>query len=852
MKKEVRIALLRILVAVVVFVPAFIYFDMKAIEEKDNAVAELANPSYPVMEIGGSDGNYNLMSGYRGDIDLSLVRNQTSVVDNSKTLELRLHNYDFDITAIKYILFKDDLKKPIEEGTLNRLEEDARAGVRVGTIQFDTTFREGETYYLRLSVRLNNSTRIFYYSKIQNAAGYHLKEYIDFARDFHDSLLAEEVSETFSSYLEPTDLAADRTLNEVNIHSSIDAVNYGSMVLKEERGPSVHLREINGTYAVIDLSTLASSELASGSIQYFRINETYKLRYTEERMYLLDYNRKMGAYYNETLIDSADNLLCLGIQNSADVNFLYSDGGRKVCFASQEQLWYYDYQSSNVSRIFSYLSENMADLRNENEDHGIKVLEFDDKGNAVYLAYGYITRGRHEGANGIQIMRFDAQSNCSEELAFLETSVPYAQMKADVERFSYLNKEDKFYCIVGGTLHEISLEEKTDHVIEKGLTGERLTASADQSLIALEKSADVTQNREIEMLDLESGLSKTFSVEENQRMRSVGFLGEDFIYGVALANDVSRQTTGGVTFPMAILYFVNREGKEVRTYQADKAYIMETKLEATVLHMTLGKKKNSSFTANAGEDFIRYKTDEKNDAVSLTWKYTEPNRNQLYFKFPNYIYIQVEPDLILTRTRVNEDNKTVILAGDEKKDENYYVYAAGKQAGSFDSISAAVRKADEVRGNVIDGNENVLWECIFAEYNKVAGMENVTKVKKKSQSLAACLSMIGAVNGRKYTVDELLEQLTHESVDDVLELCSGCRTRNLTGCSTDEILYYISKGSPVLARFEGTRYVVIMSYNSTKIRYLDPVTGLSTAVDRPALTKKLEKAGNVYYSYLQN
>ena len=63
MKKEVRIVLLRILVAVLVFVPAFIYFDMKAIEEKDNAVAELANPSYPVMEIGGSDGNYNLMSG---------------------------------------------------------------------------------------------------------------------------------------------------------------------------------------------------------------------------------------------------------------------------------------------------------------------------------------------------------------------------------------------------------------------------------------------------------------------------------------------------------------------------------------------------------------------------------------------------------------------------------------------------------------------------------------------------------------------------------------------------------------------------------------------------------------------
>ena len=852
MKKEVRMALLRIIVAVIVFIPAFIYFDMKTIEEKGSAVAELANPSYPVLEIGGDDICYNPMSGYRGDIDLSLVRNQVAVVDNSKTLELRLHNYDYDITAIKYTLFRTSPDDPVEEGTLNRLEEDTQASVRIGTIQFETTFREGEVYYLRLSVRLNNNTRIYYYTKVQNAAGYHLKEYADFAMEFHDSLMDEEISEAYSSYLEPTDLAADRTLNEVNIHSSIDAVNYGSMVLKEERTPSIRLREINGTYAVIDLTTLASSELASGSIQYFRIAETFKLRFTAERMYLLDYSRTMNSYYNETMIDSADNLLCLGIQNLPDVNYMYSDEGKKVCFAVQGQLWYYDYQSSNVSRIFSFLSENIADLRNENEDHGIKVLSFDDKGNTIYLAYGYITRGRHEGSNGIQIMRFDAQANCSEELAFLETSVPYAQMKEDVERLSYINRDQRFYCIVGGALHEISLEDKTDHVIQENLSGERLTASTDLGVIALEKNQDITQNREIEMMDLESGISKSFSVEENQRIRSVGFLGEDFIYGTAVANDVSRQTTGGVTFPMEMLHFVNRDGNEVRTYQADGLYIMETRLEGSVLHMTLGKKKKSGFAANAGEDFIRYKTDEDAEAVSLTWKYTEPNRNQLYFKFPGYVYIQVEPDLVLTRNRVNEDDTTIRLGGSEGKDENYYVYAAGKEAGSFESISAAIRKADELRGNVIDGQEHILWECIFAEYNKVAGMENVTKVKKKSSCLAACLSMIGAVNGRKYTVRELLDQLSHESVDDVLALCSGHKTRNLTGCSTDEILYFISKGSPVLARFSESRYIVVMSYNSTKIRYLDPITGLSTAVDRPALARELEKAGNVFYSYLQD
>ena len=65
-----------------------------------------------------------------------------------------------------------------------------------------------------------------------------------------------------------------------------------------------------------------------------------------------------------------------------------------------------------------------------------------------------------------------------------------------------------------------------------------------------------------------------------------------------------------------------------------------------------------------------------------------------------------------------------------------------------------------------------------------------------------------------------------------------------------EILYYVSRGYPVLTKYSGTRYVILMSYNSTKLRYLDPVTGKSTAVDRNALTQQLAGAGNHFYTYI--
>lgn len=60
-------------------------------------------------------------------------------------------------------------------------------------------------------------------------------------------------------------------------------------------------------------------------------------------------------------------------------------------------------------KIYSLASENISDIRNATGNHGIKLLSMDDKGNIFYLVYGYINRGRHEGMNGIQVMKYDAK-----------------------------------------------------------------------------------------------------------------------------------------------------------------------------------------------------------------------------------------------------------------------------------------------------------------------------------------------------------------------------------------------------------------------------------------------------------
>ena len=108
--------------------------------------------------------------------------------------------------------------------------------------------------------------------------------------------------------------------------------------------------------------------------------------------------------------------------------------------------------------------------------------------------------------------------------------------------------------------------------------------------------------------------------------------------------------------------------------------------------------------------------------------------------------------------------------------------------------------------------------------------------------------MIAAVNGNEAAPESI--DIGKGSIEQLMKKYSGHTARNLTGCTVDEILYYVSQGSPVLAKLNSNRYVIVMSYNATKIRYLDPVTGKSTAASRTDVTNRLEKSGKVFYSYI--
>ncbi|MBR5047564.1 MAG: hypothetical protein IKX76_04955 [Eubacterium sp.] len=849
MKNVIKDVLIHAIVGVAVFMGAFFFFNHQIASEKGQDYSELSNSTFPVMQVRSENGYYNTMLAYLDPIDLSLVRNQITVLGNDRTLDLCLHHYNYDITAIQYELFTGSGEEALEEGTINQLDEQEGEGTRTGTIVFETNLKKDTNYYLKMAVRLTNQSRVFFYTKLVNGEGCHFNETMAFAREFHDNLFDKSEFQKNIKYLEPAAGRRTLSLENVDIHSSVDAVSFGSTKVKQESEPMVTVKEINDVYVVLQMDCILSSEVREGVVQYYDLSENYKLRYTSDRIYLLKYNRSMNSYYNKALNNPSKNYITLGIHDPEEMNYQSSDDGYKVCFVQEGQLWYYNYHTSDMARLYSFSSENLADLRNNKDSHNIKIMKMDDEGNIVYIVYGYMNRGHYEGKNGIHLLRYNAQNKCNEELIFLSTSVPYERMKKDIDRLCFLNQENIFYCILDGDLHAVDLEKKKDEILESGMINESVTASRDQSIIAIEDQRNLTKNTSIRMMDLETGQKHTFTCSDSQRIRAVGFLANDFIYGTASAQDVKISAGNVLTFPMKKLSIVTIEGVEIKSYKKSKRYILDTEMDGSVLEMKFGRKKGSKIVPVSDTDYIRYKEEEDSGNVNLVYDYSNTYWNQLSISFPNYVYIQVEPDLVLTKVLSSDKDMVVALERSRESKTQYYVYAEGEEQGVFDNLTEAILCADEKRGSVISSQEQTMWECGFADYAIVAGMDQVTKVKNDSRSLAGCLEMIAKVNGRQAKASQI-ETEGKKTVKLVKEY-SGAKAYDISGCTVDEVLYYISKGYPVLTKYSPNRYVILMSYNSTKLRYLDPVTGQSTATDRKALTAKIENAGSRFYTYLK-
>ena len=144
-------------------------------------------------------------------------------------------------------------------------------------------------------------------------------ECIDFVRQFNDTTFDSEKAASLSTYMEKT-TGDNTTLQYVTLNNSLNQVSWAEFHGTRLTTPVPSVKEITPTYNVIVLDYVVTRVGQNGQSEYYNVEEYYRVRYTNTRMYLLNFERTMEEIFRGENDSISGNSILLGIR-SKDVEY---------------------------------------------------------------------------------------------------------------------------------------------------------------------------------------------------------------------------------------------------------------------------------------------------------------------------------------------------------------------------------------------------------------------------------------------------------------------------------------------------------------------------------------------------
>lgn len=816
----------------ILFIISLIIWNYMLVGRNNKGVTETEQATLPLLTVSADGKNINELHGYQGSVDASLIRDSITPIYNNQVKVILTHGND-KIDVVSYKIYDTDNKTVLGNGDTAFHKE---KGKRTANIQIKERLENGKTYLMELSVKKDDKT-VRYFTRVIYGTSFHLKECLNFAQQFHNAALTEGNTEFISQYLETKEGTTSNNLANVDLSSTQEAVSYASLKPQVESTYPATVKEISENVTSIELRYILSAENTDGTKQYYQATEYFRVRYAKDRMYLLNYERNMEAYMRYDTIDRSNNRILLGI-GSNQKQLISKKGGKKAAFVVQDELWYYDYQKSNMYKVFSFEGEDYRDSRSNYQKHDIQIMKMKSNGDISFVVYGYMNRGKHEGENGISVYQFTAADQKIEELAFIPTQIQYEMMKNDIKKGAFLSDNGQFYFYLDGAVYQVDMDSKKSSVLAKNITDD-MTVISDSGMLALNQSKN-----QMEIMDLASQKTETIKCAKDQVLRPIGFIEKDFIYGIGDKKEVVRNKDGSYMYPLTNVY-IRSNKKIVKEYGENGTYITDTSVDGTAITLTHSRKSGKGYK-KINVSYIRYK-DKKENKVVLEYGYTGSRLNQLYLAFPDDVYIQTRPNYLSTNVEEQQDETKIKFASNDNKYNDAYVYTGGKLSGIYSNMEEAVKVAKQGGGVVVNYHQMYLWEKGIAQnYGKASNIPMV-KAKNKDETDIACILMMARAEGIKISYDKI-KKIPGSTYDKLFKVFNK-RVVNYSGCTIEDIVYVISKGRSFMAQRKNGTYVVVMSYNQTDLRYYDPLNGQSVKVNRNKMESEFKQAGSIYYGY---
>ena len=211
-------------------------------------------------------------------------------IGDSRTLNLEVMTYGQKIDNLSYkIRSMDSERLLVEEESAQIVSTQDKVTCQV---KLPSLFEDNIEYNMEIAVTMGDEI-VYCYTRIVHAPNSYTDETLAFALQFHEYTFREDASTFIPTYMDPA--TGDATnLAYVDLSCTLGQItwaDFGGVKLIE---PVVSFKEVNPSYNVITLNYVMTNVNENNEVEYYNVEEYYRLRQTNTRIYVLNFERRMN------------------------------------------------------------------------------------------------------------------------------------------------------------------------------------------------------------------------------------------------------------------------------------------------------------------------------------------------------------------------------------------------------------------------------------------------------------------------------------------------------------------------------------------------------------------------------
>ena len=833
------------IVLVLIFIGALFTFSMLMNKENKDQTTTMESASLPVMQFVYNDMVINELHGYTTEMEMLSMRDGLMPLNATRQLVLQIDTYGNEIDNISYKIRSINSERLlVEVENTSFVTTPDRVDCK---IQLPSLFEDNIEYNMEITLDIGEE-QVHYYTRIIQSTDAYVDETLAFALQFHEYTFREDANTFIPIYMDPATGDAT-TLSYVDLSCTLRQITWANFKGVKLTSPVVSLKEVGPSYNVVTLNYVMTNVNEENQIEYYNVEEYYRLRQTQTRMYVLNFERTMNHIFStENSFFNGNEQLLLGIRNN-DVEFKGNDSGDCIAFVQEGDLWCYDIVNNSISKVFSFRSDEGINNRENWNQHDIKIVRVDEAGSISFIVYGYMNSGIHEGNVGVGVYHYDALGHTVEEEVFITSNKSYEVLKAELGDLMYVNEQKQLFLMINHTVYKVDLNTfEVDTLVENG-NDDCFAVSKSGRYFAWIKPEEQFASDHIVLEDLKTGITYQVTSGYNTYLKPITFIGEDFVYGVASKNSVKEDMFGELVFPMSSIEIMNTsEDKQdiIKKYHPNRGYIGDTTVDENNVYLQIVEESNGKYVL-VEEDIIMNRDSDPINGIKVSKAVTDIKQTQVTLTMKSR-KTTANVEVVAPMHIVLEEDRTIAL-NDNSKDY-YYVYLKGQVLLATKDISEAVRVANENMGVVVDSDLRYIFKR--ARNNTQTALRNLTPndADARATSIAKCISIILNREEVGVRVNELMAA-GQSPVEILKSTLKTAKVIELKDVGVDELLYFIDQSNPVFAKTSVNNAILLTGYSANYIHYYDTSSGQTKSMEYHEAEAMLEKGGRYFITYIK-